>query len=233
MAETGSLDDGSAEPASASPAASAPSAAAPTWHRAGGATATPSGLVAGRGALLRRGATTQEAGAPAPASAAVAAAQEATVADVTAIAGPAWSGADQPLLKRGSAARGAVWPTPPPKRTPPPKPPPPKPAPAPRSPGPPPGWPLPTAAGDLPPEEIGQTWSWEAPPHRQPGAPAPAAAAPPPTPREEPLEKLTEREMLTVLRKLASRDPEARQMLREVGQQLEEFRRIERMREIE
>jgi len=46
------------------------------------------------------------------------------------------------------------------------------------------------------------------------------------------LEEMAEQELLTVLRSLTVRSPEARQLLREVQEQIDEYWRIERLRRI-
>ena len=87
------------------------------------------------------------------------------------------------------------------------------------------------AASEAPAAPGGAAMSWQAP-RRTAQKKTTAAAPPAPRPDTKVLEEMAEEELLQVLRSLTVSSPEARQLLREVQQQIDEYWRIERMRQI-
>jgi hypothetical protein len=77
----------------------------------------------------------------------------------------------------------------------------------------------------------GPGMTWRAPQRRQ-KVQRPTPAPPAPRPDTKVLEEMAEEELLQVLRSLTVASPEARQLLREVQQQIDEYWRIERLRQI-
>ena len=66
----------------------------------------------------------------------------------------------------------------------------------------------------------------------RPPAPSAPTTAPPKEKVAPGIEQMAEQELLSVLRSLTVRSPEARQLLREVQEQIDEYWRIERLRRI-
>jgi len=78
----------------------------------------------------------------------------------------------------------------------------------------------------------GPAMSWRAPAAARPAKAQPPSTPPPRETAPQGIEEMAEQELLAVLRSLTVRSPEARQLLREVQEQIDEYWRIERLRRI-